>query len=165
MRKPFLPKFLVFIGMPLVILLIWHCKDSHLETDYFNPTALATHFNGEKYVGSQTCMECHAAIYGTHSQTAHFNTSALPTEKSILGSFEEGANTLDLKEALFTMVFEKGAFYEHAKSKFGKDRETISKFDIVVGSGVKGQSYLTWETDKLYQLQVILLYPHEQLDQ
>lgn len=153
MRKSILPKFLFIIGMPLLTLMIWHCKDSHLETDYFNPEVLATHFNGEKYVGSQSCMECHAAIYRTHLQTAHFNTSAQPTEKSILGSFETGTNTLELQEALFTMVSEHGAFYEHAKSKFGKVRESKSKFDVVVGSGVKGQSYLTWETDKLYQIQ------------
>ncbi|MGB5273853.1 MAG: multiheme c-type cytochrome [Flavobacteriaceae bacterium] len=98
-------------------------------------------------------MECHASIYATHLKTAHFNTSSLPTEKSILGSFEAGKNTLELQEALFTMVSEKGAFYEHARSKFAKDQETTSKFDIVIGSGVKGQSYLTWENDMLYQLQ------------
>ncbi len=159
MHKTILPKILAFTGLPLLILLIWHCKDSQLESDYFNPSVLATHYNGEGFVGSATCLECHAEIYDTHIQTAHFNTSALPTEQSIKGSFDAGSNILELKEAELTMVSEPGAFYQHAQSKFRNDKETRSKFDLVIGSGVKGQSYLTWETDTLYQLQVSYYTP------
>ena len=34
-----------------------------------------------------------------------------------------------------------------------------SKFDIVIGSGVKGQSYLTWKEEELFQLQTSYYTP------
>ena len=53
---------------------VYYCKNVKTESDYYNPQTLATHDNGEHFVGSKTCMACHADIYNTHLETAHFNS-------------------------------------------------------------------------------------------
>lgn len=132
---------------------------------YYNPDAIATYFDGEQYVGSNTCMECHAKVYASHIQTAHYNTSALANAESIHGSFEKGSNTIELTDIevamLKKLVNGKESFVQQKVDK-QTNKELISeKMDIVIGSGIKGQSYLTWEEDKLFQLQASYFPPTE----
>lgn len=149
----------VFVILVLLAVFVWHCRDSPAEADYFTPPVLATHANGKHFVGSQSCRECHAEIYATHMETAHFNTSARADQHSIKGSFTKGSNTLELQDAVLSMQEEDGTFYEYQTPKFNKGKESISPMDVVIGSGVKGQSYLSWDTDKLFQLQVSYYTP------
>ncbi|NNE75536.1 MAG: hypothetical protein HKN31_00505 [Pricia sp.] len=137
----------------LFVGIIYFCKNPKLESDYYKPKVLATHFNGEQYVGSETCMECHADIYSTHIKTAHYNTSALADEKTLLGSFEHGFNVLDLEYVTFTMERQSDSFFKHTLLKNRTKKILPSAFNIVIGSGVRGQSYLTWDDNKLFQLQ------------
>ena len=154
-----------FGNIALVILLlglasvIYRCKNVKTESDYYSPEVLATHDNGEHYVGSQTCRECHAAIFKDYINTAHFNTSAIADSVHIKGSFKEGENILDLKDVEFTMLEEKDSFYQHTRIKNRATKIPPSKFDIVIGSGVRGQSYLSWDKDALYQLQASYYTP------
>lgn len=140
---------------------IYCCKNAIKGFDYYDPEALATHFNGEDFVGSETCMECHADIYADHIQTAHYNTSAVADADNIKGSFETGSNTLDIGPVAFTMVKEGESFYQHTEFKNTNQQLPPEKFDIVIGSGVKGQSYLTWEGENLFQLQVSYYPPSD----
>lgn len=149
----------VFLIVLFLISVIWYGIDSKVESDYFTPKVLATHFNGEQYVGSKTCMECHADIYDSHIKTAHYNTSAPANATNIKGSFKSGNNILDLKEIELKMVVKNKSFYEHTKYKYEEKEESVSKMDITIGSGVKGQSYLTWDNNKLYQLQASYYAP------
>lgn len=50
-------------------------------------------------------------------------------------------------------------FYQHTRIKNRSTEIPPSKFDIVIGSGVRGQSYLTWDKDDLYQLQASYYTP------
>ncbi|WP_198439702.1 multiheme c-type cytochrome [Pareuzebyella sediminis] len=134
-------------------ILVYHCKNPTVESDYYNPEVLATHDNGEKFVGSETCMECHANIYTDHLKTAHHRTSLLANDSTILGSFDPGSNVLDLEYVKFTMERRLDSFYQHTAYKNRLKKSPPSSFDIVIGSGVMGQTYLTWEEDKLFQLQ------------
>ncbi len=155
-------KYALFgIGL-LLMALVWYCKDAQVESDYFTPKALATHFNGEQFVGSATCMECHSDIYASHIQTAHYNTSAQANAKNIKGSFQKGRNTLELQDAHITMTANKGSFYQRTDIKFSDEKSALSKLDITIGSGVKGQSYLSWKDDGLYQLQASFYTPTDQ---
>ncbi|MEZ5042866.1 MAG: multiheme c-type cytochrome [Saprospiraceae bacterium] len=133
---------------------VYYCISTAKGLDYYQPEPLATHFNGEAFVGSRTCMECHADISTTHLQTAHFNTSASANAKNIKGSFKKGANTVKLEEVEFEMVKKGKSFYQLTTLNSPGQQIPPEKIDIVVGSGVKGQSYLTWEDDYLFQLQV-----------
>lgn len=125
----------------------------HKEPDYFEPPALATHFNGEQFIGSHTCKECHADIYASHLKTAHFNTSALASADNIIGSFDDGAAILSLDELEVKMIEQGDAYYQQVIDKKTNQTLPAQQMDVVIGSGVKGQSYLTWEDERLFQLQ------------
>jgi hypothetical protein len=159
-------KKILFNGAGLLSLLfiaslVYHCKNGKTESDYFNPEVLATHFNGEQFVGSETCLECHADIYKTHLETAHYNTSAIADSKTVKGSFKNGANILDLKDVSFEMRQEGDSLFQYTTIKNRNVDVVPSTFDIVIGSGVKGQSYLTWEDDELFQLQTSYYTPSD----
>lgn len=149
----------IILSSLLLATLVYHCKNPNVASDYGSPDVLATHFNGEEFVGSETCIECHADIYASHIETAHYNTSASADSQNIKGSFEEGSNILDIESTLFTMYEERGSFYQHAKIKNRLKKTPPERFDIVIGSGVRGQSYLTWKEDQLFQLQTSYYTP------
>lgn len=124
-----------------------------MATDYYESPVSATQNYMASYAGSISCSECHAELFKTHVETAHFNTSKLADGQTIKASFQKGSNILDLEHVVFTMLNKKGAFYQHTKIKNRNIDIPPNKFDIVIGSGVLGQTYLTWKDDKLFQLQ------------
>ncbi|WP_405415881.1 multiheme c-type cytochrome [Maribacter sp. Asnod1-A12] len=143
----------------LLLYVIFYLKNSIEVSEYLNPEVLATHYNNQNFVASETCLECHEEIYNSHLKTAHYNTSQLSESEFIKGSFEKGYNELNLKGVQFKMIEENNQFYQYSKAKFGDTIAIKSKIDLVIGSGVKGQSYLTWRDDELLQLQVSYFQP------
>ena len=131
----------------------YYLKKKQLAAEYYIPLVIATHTNGDKYVGSLTCMDCHSDIYKNHTKTAHYNSSGIANFQNIKGSFSEGSNILDLPEVKFELKQEQDSFFQHTKIKNRTVRIPPEKFDIVIGSGVRGQSYASWSGDELYQLQ------------
>ncbi len=105
------------------------------------------------YVGDDACRSCHAAQVESFHQTAHFLTSSTPTEKSILGKFTPGDNILKTvnPNLYFRMEAKEGAFFQTAVAPAGSHTE---RFGVVIGSGEKGQTYLFWDGDQLFQLPV-----------
>jgi len=158
-KKKALVNSIAILSSLLLATLVYHCKNPKVASEYGSPDILATHYNGEEFVGSETCMECHANIYASHIETAHYKTSALADSLNIKGSFEKGLNTLDIESTSFTMLKEGGSFYQHAEIKNRLQETPPEKFDIVIGSGVRGQSYLTWKKDQLFQLQTSYYTP------
>lgn len=150
---------LIFLAAILMVAIIYRCKNPKIESEYYNPVVLATHENGEQFVGSETCMECHADVYKTHSETAHFNTSAVANAENVKGSFESESNVLDLDQVEFTLVAEGDSLYQHTRLKNRTAKIPPKKFDFVIGSGVRGQSYGTWQDDQLFQLQTSYYTP------
>lgn len=140
---------------------LYCCLSGEKEDDYYNPKVLATHFDGEQFVGSVMCKECHSDTYASHINTAHFNTSAIASSENIKGSFKAGSNTLDWNEVEFVMKSERNSFYQTTKIRSTNEQMTPVKIDITVGSGVKGQSYLTWENENLFQIQASYYPPSD----
>lgn len=105
------------------------------------------------FAGSASCQSCHKNIYATHINTAHFHTSELATAASIKGSFEAGSNIFPYENGTF-MAMEKTAdgFFQVEYS--GSNKLQSHPFDIVTGSGTKGQTYLWWDSNKIYQLPI-----------
>jgi hypothetical protein len=115
--------------------------------------AVITNARGEQFAGSAACAGCHKSIYESHVNTAHFHTSEIASEKSIKGSFEPGRNTFTFSTGgVVGMEKRAGGLYEVAYVH-GMER-TSQRFDIVTGSGTKGQTYLTWSGTRLLQLPV-----------
>ncbi|MEX0314377.1 MAG: multiheme c-type cytochrome [Allomuricauda sp.] len=144
------------ITLALVVFFVavaYYCKNPVIESDYYKPEVIATHFNEEQFVGSETCLECHADIFNKHIETAHYNTSAVADSINIKGSFKTGSNMLDLKDVEFVMEKKGDSFYQLSRIKNRDVDYPPAKLDVVIGSGVRGQTYLTWEENQLFQLQ------------
>ncbi len=109
--------------------------------------------NFEKYAGSGKCISCHKTIYDSHIQTAHFLTSCIATEKNIKGSFDTGKNTFVYNNgSLMAMQKRADGFYQAAYIN-GIEKKS-QRFDMVIGSGTKGQSFASWLNSKLMQLPI-----------
>ncbi|HEU5080058.1 MAG TPA: multiheme c-type cytochrome [Opitutaceae bacterium] len=108
--------------------------------------------------GDQRCLSCHADKAGAFFQTAHAKTSALATAKTIHGDFSAGRNRLGTAnpQLEFFMEAQSGAFRQTAV--IHTSPQTVltrsEAFDIVVGSGRKGQTYLYWDGRDLFQLPI-----------
>jgi Cytochrome c554 and c-prime/Tetratricopeptide repeat len=117
-----------------------------------------------KYAGDSACLSCHHELSNSYLHTSHHLTSQLPDEHSILGSFIEGSNTLMIHQATptdaepglsFQMTKKGDGDYETATMGSAPHVQTESeRIDLVIGSGARGQSYLYWQGDSLYELPV-----------
>lgn len=106
-----------------------------------------------QFAGSQVCGDCHKGINENFAHTVHPLTSVTATQVSIKGSFTPGENA-------FVYGPDRVVFLEKKKDSFyqvyyyrGEER-VRRRFDIVVGSGTKGQTYLSWVNHQLIELPV-----------
>jgi hypothetical protein len=107
----------------------------------------------KKFAGSAACAGCHKDIYANNIHTEHYLTSAPSTKQNILGSFENGKNIFPFD--LFTNVTMEDRDSGLYQVGYKNGKEIIKgKFDIVVGSGRKGQSYLSWLNSRLVQMPI-----------
>lgn len=109
------------------------------------------------FAGTAKCLSCHQDKKG-FLETSHQLTSRLPTKTSIGGKFSDGENILKTSnpDLYYKMESRKDGFYQTAVLGTPPDAVSFSKrFDIVIGSGRKGQTFLFWsEPDLLFQLPV-----------
>ena len=116
------------------------------------------------YAGDGSCVGCHTTEATSYLHTAHHLTSQLPTTESVRGMFLAGGNTLTIVDPandvgepglLFQMEARGNRFSEAAVTgfppNFQRRTETI---DIVTGSGKRGQTFLYWQGDRLFELPV-----------
>jgi hypothetical protein len=116
----------------------------------------AVPLSAEALVGDAVCLQCHEAM-ATYTTTAHSRTSALATATSVHGSFAEGENVLRTGNPYlhYRMVAAGGELRQQALQTSGPDSVAADeRLDLVIGSGRKGQSYLYWRDDRLFQLPV-----------
>ena len=107
----------------------------------------------EQYAGSSTCINCHKDIYNSHIQTAHYLTSQKANEKNIKGSFKDGENRFYFNAATFVAEEKRGDQLFQVEYVNGEEKK-FEPFDITVGSGKRGQTYLYWDQNKLFQLPI-----------
>ena len=107
----------------------------------------------DQFAGSESCAHCHKKIFESHIHTAHYLTTRPASEKYIKGSFHPGRNSFAYDSGM-VVVMEKrdsGLF----QVGYYKGVEKIARrFDIVVGSGSKGQTYIYRSDNWLFQLPV-----------
>jgi hypothetical protein len=119
--------------------------------------ASASKWNAAGYVGDDVCGSCHQDKFGTFQPTAHHRTSQLPSAHSIAGKFTPPGNIMKTIDPglSFRMDARDGSFYQTAV--FGEPphtKEHAEAFGLVIGSGRKGQTYLYWKGDQLFELPV-----------
>jgi len=123
-------------------------KNSGLDTP---PAASA-------YAGDEACAACHAKEAKTYAGTPHALDSSEASGKTILGNFTPGKNVVatPYRNLIFAMIAAPDAFYESVVNIADPQNPTgrAERFDIVVGSGRHGQTYLYWTGSDLYELPV-----------
>lgn len=105
-----------------------------------------------------SCNPCHEQIVRRYVQTAHFTTSARATARSIKGTFSAGHNVLRTGSPGISFQMERrgDAFYQTGIDS-ANARSATARFDFVIGSGRRGQSYLYWRQGLLFELPVSYL--------
>ncbi len=105
------------------------------------------------YAGSEKCASCHKDVYEKHLATAHRLTGQPASKEFITGSFDSGRNSYYYNpDILVSMQQRDSGLYQVIYYK-GEEKMAIRK-DIVIGSGVMGQSFLNWRHNRLYQMPI-----------
>lgn len=107
----------------------------------------------EDYISAQTCITCHKEVTESYMHTAHYLTARPATEESIKGSFHEGENKYYYTPSIMLSMQKRDSGLYQVVYYKGEEKKAMP-FDIVFGSGVMGQSYLTWRNNQLYQLPI-----------
>ena len=110
----------------------------------------------ENAVGDATCLSCHQDK-ASYEGTAHRLTSRHPTREAIAGSFVEGANVLRTSNPNLYFRMDSSATGFHQTGIMGTPPDTVTqsqRFEYVIGSGRKGQTYVFRNGDRLFELPV-----------
>lgn len=123
-----------------------------------------------QYAGDAACAGCHQDITDAYEKTPHYLTSRVADKDSIVGDFRPGANTMTTgnPSLSFRMDAKGEEFFQTAIWTYPSGAPTSSassspppatrtrteRLDLVIGSGGKGQTYLYWRGDELFQLPV-----------
>lgn len=129
----------------------------HVSPSAASPEHQKQTVSRDRYVGDEVCGSCHKDKLESFFKTAHHLTSRKANADSIAGTFNTGANILKTSNPglSFKMEAKSGQFYETAELGIPPDTTPQAEpIDIVIGSGRKGQSYLYWKGDRLFQLPV-----------
>jgi hypothetical protein len=110
------------------------------------------------FAGSQTCAHCHKDIYSKHMLTEHHLSSMPASENNILGSFKEGLNVFYYSPVTKVQMEKRDSGLYQVKYEMGQETKA-KRFDITVGSGRKGQSYLSWIRNSLIQMPISYFSP------
>jgi hypothetical protein len=116
------------------------------------------------YLGDAGCTSCHRRQALSYLRTAHHLTSQLPDTQSIHGPLAPPANSLTIvapentlgePSLQFRMEHIGDRFYQTAITGFsGQLQQRRESIDLVIGSGKRGQTYLYWQDDHLFELPV-----------
>ena len=106
-------------------------------------------------VGDAACLSCHQNKAG-FEQTAHHLSSRPPTRADMLGNLTPPGNVLRTANPRlhFRMEATDTGFYQSAVTGLGRDTTVRAERVAYVTGSRKGQSYLYWQGDRLYQLPV-----------
>ena len=116
------------------------------------------------YAGDAACASCHQMQTTKYASTAHHLASQLPSLSAILGSFREGSNVLRIVDLVnregepalyFKMELRGNSFFETAVTGDSlRQQQRSERIDLITGSGKRGQTYLYWQGERLFELPV-----------
>ena len=110
------------------------------------------------YVGDEACRACHQDQTTNYHRTAHYITSQPASANSILGKFAPGSNILRTADTnlIFEMQATEAGHFQKAVRTVSPERVgyRAERFEVVIGSGRKGQTFGFWKGDLLCQLPV-----------
>jgi hypothetical protein len=139
-------KLIVISGIVVSVLLLTKCAGKKTEQ--------ATHdISFKAYAGAEKCMSCHKEIFDNHIKTAHYLTGRPADEQTVMGSFEKGKNVHAYSPELFVAMEKRDSGLFQVVYFRGEEKMAM-KFEMTIGSGVMGESFLTWRKNKMYQMPI-----------
>jgi len=118
----------------------------------------------DRFVGDAVCAACHQDQSNSYLATAHHLSSQRPDKDSIHGSFRNWSDVLMIADPAkatdnpglyFKMESRDDRRYQTAVAGWpGQLRSRTEPIDVVIGAGVRGQSYLYWRGEQLFELPV-----------
>ena len=140
MRMP-AKKILLTAAVFAGILLFSRCLDSGVRDP-----------RGAAYADPASCATCHRAIVNSYARTPHFHAAALASFNTIEGSFSKDSNTFVVNDSVRVAMEDRAGIPYQVL--YVRDKEVrTQRFDVVFGYE-KGQGYLYWKNDQLYQLPI-----------
>jgi len=102
------------------------------------------------FAGSPACARCHRKIYDEHLQSFHHLTTVPANGHTLMGNFDS-ANRFYINDHLYIAAERRrDSFYQTA---YLNDVPKLSRaFNIVVGSGKRGQTSIYWYQNYLFEL-------------
>jgi hypothetical protein len=107
-------------------------------------------------MGDSTCLSCHTDK-ASYEGTAHRLTSRHPSPATVAGDFTGPSSVLRTPNPAlhFRMSADSTGYYQTAVEGTGTDTTTrTERVAYVAGSNRKGQSFLYWRGDSLYQMPI-----------
>ena len=124
------------------------------DTEFIEIEPIATHFNGMEFISMQECMACHQDIVESHMQTSHYNTSFKTEATTFEEILKTHPNEIRLDDGTTIVIRNEGDFiYQDFYSRGNQSPVIQSPMEITIGSGFRGQSFLYWKDDGLFQNQ------------
>lgn len=148
----------VVTGLGGCIFGLARCMSDAKKSAITNPPAI-TSAQGEEYVGSAACEKCHGAIARSYAHTAHARSSQPAEKQFVKGSFAPDSNTFsfndysELRAGVAVRMEQRDSGLYQVAYINGVPRRA-ERFGVVMGAGVKAQSYLYWRGNQLLQLPV-----------
>jgi len=146
MKFSFLKRKIAIVAICIItaIVIFIRCTDATQQT-------IITNDKGEAFAGSNKCINCHKDIYDGFLHTAHHCTSQPVLQKTVKGNFSYPNNILLYSYySRLAMRSTDSGFYQVL---YNRDKEMNRyRMDMIIGSGVRGQSYLSWQGNELLQL-------------
>jgi len=107
---------------------------------------------GNVYAGSQSCRQCHRAIYDSFIVSSHYNTTHASSPQNVMGSFDHGRNTFVYNSDTKIVMERRDSGLYQVLYVDGAEKE-IHRFDITFGLK-HAQTFLTWEGNQTFELPV-----------
>jgi len=159
MRFKYLRTLIVLIIIISCIFFFTKCvSNQNSENQKVADTTLGTHpiikpVAYSQFAGSVVCADCHKTISHDYLHAAHYLTSQPASKKSIKGSFVPGENYYAYRpDRVVVLESRDSGLYQVYYSK--RIEKLARRFDIVIGSGTNGQTYLSWLNDQIIELPV-----------
>lgn len=135
-------------------IILWVLASFQLGAQVELPTQQSSGVNAD-----QACLACHAQA-ASFTHTAHHATSAVATEAALAPVFRAAGKELAIASSplptlAFLMGLKDGRFSETAVTGWGEDIVRSSEpIDVILGSGKRGQTFLYWSGNQLFELPV-----------
>jgi hypothetical protein len=108
---------------------------------------------GAAYAGSAACTKCHRQTADSYLHTAHYHSASTASpSNAIAGSFSKDSNSFVVNDTT-KVVMERREGVPYQVLYINGREKRAQRFDIVFGYS-KGQTYLYWKNDLIYQLPI-----------